>query len=426
MDDSSAQQPESAATSAGGGVARAASGTWVALRHDTFRSFWFFSFLAFIGASLQNVGAGWLMVDLGGSPLQVSLIQGAMSLSVVLLSLVSGAFADLHDRRRIMLYSLTGLMLCTGAIGALEYLGYLTPITLLAITFVFGLASAGMTPAMQSTFPDLVSREALPSAVTLNGMSSAAARSVGPAFAGLLIGLIGAGPTLILNVLAFAGLWIVVALWPGHSPAARAPGAAAGIGDALREGLRFARDDRAFCALLIQVFACFLGVGAVLGLLPSFVDARFGGGASARQLGALLSAYGAGSVLGSLAVAPLMRRFGRMHLVWGGTLLCGSSMLLLASARAPALLGLALLAAGFSWSVALTCVNISAQLLLPRGLLARGLSLSMTALMVSLAAGSVTWGALANALGVERAITAAGAAAIGWVLLQAFRELRGR
>jgi hypothetical protein len=85
-----------------------------------------------------------------------------------------------------------------------------------------------------------------------------------------------------------------------------------------------------------------------------------------------------------------------------------------------------MLGAGFAWSVALTCVNISAQLLLPRELLARGLSLSMMALMVSLTAGSVVWGVVATAFDVEQAIGAAGLVAIAWVLVQAARVAAAR
>lgn len=406
----------------------AAPGTWAALRHDTFRSFWIFSFLAFIGASMQNVGAGWLMVDLGGSPLQVSLIQGAMSLSVVLAALLSGVLADLYDRRVIMLLALAGLMLSSGAIGLLAVGGVLTPSLLLAITFLFGLASAGMTPAMQSTLPDLVPPRDLPSAVTLNGMSSSAARSIGPACAGLLIGVAGAGATLIANVLAFAGLWLVLARWGGHGPREQDGSASSGILGALGDGLRFGWRDARFRSLLLQVLACFFGVSAVLGLLPSFVEFRFGneGPGSARHLGALLSAYGVGSVLGSLAIGPLTHRFDRMHLVWGGTALCGACMLLLVTAHGAWPAGVAMLGAGLAWSVALTCVNISAQLMLPRELLARGLSLSMMALMVSLAAGSLVWGVVATGLDVERAIGAAGLTAIAWVAIQAARVAAGR
>jgi MFS family permease len=428
MDDAALEQPDPpAGPRTGRSEATAHVGSWAALREDTFRSFWIFSFLAFIGGSMQNVGAGWLMVDLGGSPLQVSLIQGFMSLSVVLAALPSGVIADLYDRRVIMLVALAGMMLGTGAIGLLAFTELLTPAALLGITFLFGLASAGMTPAMQSTLPDLVTRDVLPSAVTLNGMSSSAARSVGPAFAGVLIGLLGAGVTLMANVFAFAGLCAVVGRWQGHAPRVREGSPAAEMSAAFRGGLRFAWGNARFRGLLLQVVACFFGVSAVLGLLPSFVEFRFGDrqGGSARHLGALLSCYGVGSVLGSLAVAPLTRRYDRNHLLWLGTALCGACMLVLVGSHRPAVLGLGMLGAGLSWSVSLTCVNISAQLMLPRELLARGLSLSMMALMVSLAVGSAVWGALATALSVDLAIGIAGGTAMLWTLLQALRVARG-
>jgi len=395
-------------------------GAWAAMREPIFRNFWIFSFLAFIGGSMQSVGAGWLMVDLGGSPLQVSLIQGGMSLAVLLTALPSGVLADLYDRRMIMLVALLGMMLATGLIGLLALQSALTPAALLGLTVLFGIASAGMTPAMQSTVPDLVSRPVLPSAIALNGMSSSAARSVGPGFAGLLIGVVGAGATLIANVLAFVGIWWVVARWAGHAKRDRRGTVRAEVRTALYGGLHFARHDRPFRALLLRTVACFFGVSAVLALLPSFVEHRFGhhGTGSARPLGALLSCYGVGSVLGSLIVAPLSERIERDRLMGLGAGFCGACMLLLMVAQHPVLLGLAMVGAGCSWSMALTCMNISAQLMLPRELLARGLALSMMALMVSMACGSAVWGAVATASSVERAFGLAGAVAIAWPLLQ--------
>ncbi len=387
----------------------ARAGSWSPLRHAVFRSFWAFSFLAFIGGSMQNVAAGWLMVELGGSPLQVSLIQGAMSLSVVLAALPAGVLADMRDRRGLMLAALAGMMAGTGAIGLLAWLGLLTPALLLALTFAFGLATAAMTPAIQSTLPDLVPGADLPGAVALNGMSSSAARPIGPGLAGALIGWLGAGITLLLNVLAFVGLWIVIHRWRDAGRSARVPAAVPRARDALMEGLRFARTDAPFRALLLRTMLCFIGASAVLGLLPALVGQRFNDGAAgaAHYLGGLLSCYGVGSVLGSLAVPPLTRRIARAPLVWAGTALCGASMLALVGTSHVVVMGFAMLGAGLSWAVALTCVNISAQLLLPRELLARGLSISLVALMIALALGSVIWGTVATVLSVERALSLA-------------------
>jgi MFS family permease len=390
-------------------------GTWAALHDRVFRLFWIFSFFAFVGASLQNVGVAWLMVDLGGSPLQVSLVQGVMSLSVVLAALPAGAAADLFDRRLIMLGSLSGLMLATSGTGALVLTGMLSPHLLLGLTFLFGAASCLMTPAMQSTIPDLTSRTTLSSAVTLNGMTSSASRSVGPAFAGILITVLGAGMTLIMNILAFFGLWLVVATLK-DSPSATLPRhQRPSIAKAIRDGLRFAVTDNDFRTLLLRTLACFVGVSALLGLLPSLVAQRFehSGAASARHLGWFLSCYGVGSVLGSLSIAYLSRRIRRDSLVLIGTFVSGISMLAVVYSDSAVAMSVAMLLAGMSWALASTAINIEAQLLLPKPLLARGLSISLMALMIAMSVGSVVWGAIATLWSIPIALTCAAAAAMG-------------
>lgn len=403
--------------------ARPSDGAWTALRHDIFRLFWAFSFVAFIGGSTHAVGASVLMVSIGGSPLQVSLVQGITNLSVVLAALPAGALADLHDRRVIMLAALVGMMAATGGVGFLALRELLTPAALLGITFLFGVSTAAMTPAMQSLLPELVPEDSIASAVTLNGISSSAARSVGPGVAGALIGLVGSGTTLMWNMLAFCGLWWVILRWRRNDSRHATGVTFRKVADSLVEGLRFARRNRPLRALLLETLACFVGVAAVLSLLPSLANERFGDGGTgaAHYLGGLLSCFGVGSVLGSLAVAPLARRFDRRRATWIGTLACGASMLVLVGSRHALGMGIAMFGAGASWSVALTCVNISAQMLLPREMLARGLSLSMMTLMFALAFGSAAWGVVATRYSVAAAITAAGLVAVAWPALRLVR-----
>lgn len=423
------QRSEDASPRADQNAPESQPGTWIALHHRVFRLFWIFSFFAFVGASLQNVGAAWLMVDLGGSPLQVSLVQGIMGLSVVLAALPAGAAADLFDRRRIMLGSLSGLMLATAGTGALALTGLLSPQLLLGLTFLFGAASSLMTPAMQSTIPDLVSRTTLPSAVTLNGMTSSASRSVGPAFAGVLITVLGAGMTLIMNVLAFFGLWLVVATLK-DSPSVTLPRhQRPSIAEAIRDGLRFAATDNDFRTLLLRTLACFVGVSALLALLPSLVAQRFehAGAASARHLGWFLSCYGLGSVVGSLSIAYLSRRINRDSLVLLGTFASGVAMLAVVYSDSAVPMSVAMLLAGMSWALASTAINIEAQLLLPKPLLARGLSISLMALMIAMSVGSVVWGAIATRWSISvaltcAAVTAMGASAALWAMRKRCRD----
>jgi MFS family permease len=399
----------------------ASQGAWSALSHDTFRRFWLLSFVAFIGGSIQSVGAGWMMVTLGGSPLDVSLVQGIMSLSVMLVALPAGAIADLYDRRMLMLGALTVLMVATGLIGLLAISGLLTEALLLLLTFLSGIASATMTPAMQSTLPALVPRSDLPSAVTLNGMTVSASRSIGPGIAGGLIGIIGAGLTMIANIAAFAGLWIVVYLWQGNlaSDAGQKLVPRVSVTSAVAEGLRFASTEIRFRTILTRTVTCFIGVSAIYALIPSIAAERFRDAtdAGAWQLGWLLSCYGIGSVVGSLITSRLSRLTSRDRAVILATIGSGAAMAGLALFDGIVLMSGAMLIAGVCWSIAMTSINVSAQLILPRSVLARGLSMSMMALMAALAIGSAVWGAVATRFSLDAAMAVASGSTVAAAVL---------
>ncbi|HPF28008.1 MAG TPA: MFS transporter, partial [Steroidobacteraceae bacterium] len=172
----------------------------------------------------------------------------------------------------------------------------------------------------------------------------------------------------------------------------------------------------------VRTLACFVGISALLGLLPSLVAQRFDdvGAAGARHLGWFLSCYGVGSVLGSLNIARFSRRWSRDQLILIGTLASGIAMLAIVYGMSSASMSIAMLAAGMAWAVALTSINIEAQLILPKHLLARGLSISLMALMVALTAGSILWGAVATHWTIVGALGAAAIVTIIAALAQWF------
>jgi hypothetical protein len=92
--------PEPAPDRRGGRQAASAS-AWAPLTFATFRALWIAQFASNVGTWMQTVGAQWLLID--SSPLLVSLVQTASSLPIVLLALPAGAWADLVDRRRLLL-----------------------------------------------------------------------------------------------------------------------------------------------------------------------------------------------------------------------------------------------------------------------------------------------------------------------------------
>lgn len=392
------------------------AGTWAALGNPAFRNFWTFSFLAFIGASMQSVSAGWLMTQLDPSPLLVSMVQGSFTLSQFLMALPAGVIADLVDRRWVMAGSLGTMMLAVALLGVLTLWSDMSPPVLIGFTFLFGLAAATMTPAMQATMPDLVTRELLPSALTLNGMTVSVARAVGPGLAGLLVGWWGAGNTFLLNVLAFVGLCVVVLRWRNR-PATPGAGADRRFHTALLAGLRFTVANPPVRQLVAKSACNFFGVSILLALLPAIVSRSLDG--RPQTLGLLLGCFGLGSVLGSFALGRLYQRLSRSQVIDLANVVHGLAVLGLAVSASTGMSALATFVAGLAWTSITTSVNIVAQLLLPAEFRARGLAINMMAMMGALTLGAALWGEVASLAGLREAFLAAGTLGLLMPLLTA-------
>src|SRR5215471_1251428 len=157
------------------------------LRAPIFRALWIATIVSNLGTWMQDVGESWLMVSLTKSPILVALIETAGSLPVVLLALPAGAFADLIDRRKLLLVTQIWMLVAAAVMGALALAGAMTPSLLLLLTFTLGLGSAMNSPAWQAIVPELVPRRELAQAMTLSSVAFNVSRAIGPAIGGLIV-----------------------------------------------------------------------------------------------------------------------------------------------------------------------------------------------------------------------------------------------
>src|SRR5262245_43975982 len=186
---------------------------WAPLRRSTFRALWIASLASNFGTWIQNVGAAWLMTTLAPEPLVVALVQVASSLPFFLLAIPAGALADVVDRRRLSLFALGWLTAATALLAALSFAGLSSPAVLLGLTFAIGVGGALLGPALAAIIPDLVPREEIQSAVSLNGISMNVARAAGPAIGGMVVAAAGAGATFALNAASFVAVMLVLRRW---------------------------------------------------------------------------------------------------------------------------------------------------------------------------------------------------------------------
>ena len=158
-------------------------------RYPAFRSLWGATIVSNFGGMVQAVGAAWMMTQLTDSATLVALVQASNTLPVMLFALLSGALADIFERRTLLLSALAIMFGMSLLLSVAAWAGWLSPYSLLALTFLIGMGQALYNPPWQASMGDLVPRADLPAAVACNSLCFNVARFVGPALAGPIIAL---------------------------------------------------------------------------------------------------------------------------------------------------------------------------------------------------------------------------------------------
>ena len=387
------------------------------LRHPAFRLIWTATLVSNLGWLIQGVGAGWLMAELTPSHDMVALVQGSTTLPIMILAVAAGALADNFDRRKVMLAA----QLFMGAVSVLlsvaAWGGWLGPWSLLCFTFLLGLGSALHLPAWQASMRDLVPREDLPAAVTLNSMSFNLMRSIGPALGGLIVAAAGAAAAFAINAASYLAVIYALFRW-NHRPELRDLPAER-LHSAIWAGLRYVALSPNLMRVMARASVFGLSAVVLLALLPVVTRDTLQGGAT--TYGLLLGAFGLGAIGGALASPQLRRRAGIEAIVACSFLAFGAGTVLVAVSTTLWLVLPGLLMAGAAWVSALSLFNVSTQLATPRWVVGRALAVYQTATFGGMALGSWLWGWISEvgspqtALLIAAGVMVAGAA-LGRVL----------
>src|SRR5258708_24782389 len=147
-----------------------------ALRHRNFLLFWSGAFLSNTGTWMQAVAQGWLVLQLSDSPFLLG-VDGFLSTAPgLVLTLVGGVFADLVDRRKLLLYSQVFAGLSALTLGALVVSGVGQGGTILGLSFVTGCCMSIAGPSYLALVFDLVGRADLANAIALTSTQFALSR----------------------------------------------------------------------------------------------------------------------------------------------------------------------------------------------------------------------------------------------------------
>ena len=379
-------------------------GPFEALRHPTFRLFWAGAFVSNIGSWMQNVAQGWLVLELTNSAFMLGLVGFAATIPMLLFLLVGGVYADRVDRRRLLMATMSSMMVFAAVLAALTYFEVVNVWHVFVLSLLSGTALSMAAPAYLAFVHDLVGRRDLQNAIALNSAQFNLSRIVGPSLAGLVIGPIGLAGCFGLNSLSYlAAIGALFLIRVRVPPREASPP----LWQSLMDGLRYVRQRPRVQALLVLTTLISVLAMPYATLLP--IIARDVLGLNASGLGYLFAAGGLGAVVGamSLAFRDLFRHRGAYLL--GCVIVAGIGTMTLGLAGTIPVAVAGLVAISFAATSSIALMNTLLQELAHDEMRGRVLGMYGLAFMGTFPIGNLLAGTLAGLLSASATLAITGA-----------------
>jgi predicted MFS family arabinose efflux permease len=383
-------------------------------RHRNYRLYFTGQLVSLMGTWMQNVAQSWLVYALTHSPFLLGLTSFCSTVTVFFITPFGGMVADRVDRRRMLLFTQSAAMLQATILAVLTLTHVVRVEEIIVLALCLGLINAFDVPSRQSMTLDMVSKEDLRHAISLNSMMFNMARIVGPSLAGALIVFVGEGVCFALNALSFAA--VLTSLILMRFPERKKRQTAHPI-DEIVSGYRYSFSTPQLRISLLLVAVSSMFGAAYLTLMPAFARDILHG--SSTAYGTLMTSVGAGALMGAfmlsripekhLAFAPILSAvtFGAGIILFAQSdMLWLSVLLLLPTAAALMLLG--------------GTTNTIIQMVSAESYRGRVISHYTQAFMGMMPWGSLLLGALAGKYGVSLAVTFGGAVVIASALVAYF------
>jgi MFS family permease len=397
-----------------------------ALSHRNYRVFWIGAFLSNVGTWMQAVAQGWLVLQLTNSAFWLGL-DGFMATSPgFFLVLAGGVFADLVDRRRLLLYTQVVAGLTAVVLATLVWTNHVDKWMVLGFSFVTGCCMALASPSYLAMTFDLVGREDLANAVALNSSQYQLSRVIGPLFAGLGLKFLNLGGCFFVNGLSFVAVVVSLRMvrFKGTTTFAHSVKDRRALWQDLIEGFRYVKNrPRVFSLLSISAINSLFGAPYIT-MIPIFARDIFHLGASG--LAWMMGVAGAGAFTGALFLAYLGDFKRKGWFVLGGAF--GFGVFLIAFAQATHIVWslVFLFGVGFTVVTSVAVTNTLLQQLVTDEMRGRVMSMFILSFIGAMPIGNLLAGAVSHRYSAPLALTGGGLGIIIYVTIVTMRNGRLR
>ncbi len=366
-----------------------------ALYIKSFRLFWLAQILSLSGTWMHHISQGWLVYSLTRSPFYLGLTGAALTLPILLFSLLGGIIADRYQKRNVLLITQSLSILPPLILGVLTQMELVSVWHVITVAFVIGTINAIDMPVRQSFLIEMVGKGNLLNAIALSSAAFNGARMIGPIIAGFIISEISISACFYINSLSF--IPVVMVLQKMRLKGDTRLSSQRSILSEFREGLRFVLKRRDISMILLTIF-----VFSLLGLpyshfLPVFAEDILKVGP--EGLGILMGSAGAGALAAALVISLLGEIRNKDRYMTLSALSFPSALLLFSFSRNYHFSILMLVLMGFSIVSYLANANSSIQLRVDHNIRGRVMSIYSLVFLGMVPIGSAILGVFAEMLG---------------------------
>jgi MFS family permease len=374
--------------------------TFRALRHRNYRLFFWGQLVSLIGTWMQQTAMSWYVYQITNSKLLLGVVAAVGSAPMMLSSIWGGSLADRHPKRSILVATQSAQMVCAFLLATGVWLGFASPLFIIIVAALNGIAMGFDMPARQAFTVEMTSREDLLNAISLNSSIVNGARVVGPSVAGLMIGAVGVAMCFFLNGLSFIA--VIAGFLLMRLPLFERRKHIASAGEHAWQGIVYSIKHQRVRTILLLFLAIGIFGWSYTVLMPAF--ARDVLGRSANGYGVLMSASGAGAFLGALIVATYGHLFAPRRLALGGVWVFAASLFALALTHNFYLALAFLFTAGFGMLLFFSTSNTVLQTIVPDEMRGRVMGVWSLVFGAMIPLGSLEAGAFAHWAGTSFAL----------------------
>ena len=401
------------------------SHAWRALRHRNFKLFVAGQSVSLIGTWMTRLATSWLVYRLTHSALLLGVVGFAGQILTFALAPFAGVWVERMDRRKLLVWTQVLAAVQSLAMAALTLTRVITIHEIIGLAIMQGLINAFDMPGRQAFLVQMVEDRAdLGNAIALNSSMVNAARLVGPALAGIIIGAVGEGWCFLIDGVSYFA--VIASLLMMRVKPLGVKRVAASMLEQMREGWSYVSTFVPIRTVLLLFAILSLMGWPYAVLLPIFAGQVLGGGP--HTLGYLTGASGVGALASALLLALRKSVVGLTRSIQIAAGLFGTGLMLFGLSHVLWLSLLLMLVIGYGMMQGLAASNTVIQTLVPEDKRGRVMSYYTMAFVGMAPFGSLLAGGLAHWLGAPRTVMITGACCVAGCLwfttqLAAVREV---